>query len=223
MVITTARSVYSKGLLLQIQKKIENEGKKGAKFLIQSMQKFDFLNNFLVANSNVENADFSGADLTGIDLSEADFSEANFRYANLRGANFSGTNLSRADFEYADLSGADFRYANLSEANLRYANLSHANLNCTLLKKANFSDANLSGALLFLTNLREVLNLEPLQLKAKPSPFLCNVALPCYSQQPNINPNRACNLIPQLWRERYKISLHEAQWIVNEALQYQWD
>ncbi len=120
-------------------------------------------------------------------------------------------------------SGADLRYANLIGANLKYANLSDANLNCTLLSGANLSDANLSGALLFFTNLREVLNLEPLQLKAKPSPFLCNVALPNYSQQPNVNPNRACGQIPQLSSDRYNIPLEEARWIVDEARQHQWD
>ncbi len=232
MVIMVAWSAYSKGFLLQIQERMDNDGKKGAEFLIQQVQKLNFLN-FRIANPNVETADLSGVDLSGVDLSGVDLSGvdlsgvdlsgADFRYANLRYADLSGANLNRAEFRYADLSGADLRYANLRGANLKYANLSDANLNCTLLSGANLSDANLSGALLFFVNLREVLNLEPLQLKAKPSPFLCNVALPSYSQQPNVNPNRACNQIPQLWRDRYNISLEEAQWIVDEARQYRWD
>lgn len=45
------------------------------------------------------------------------------------------------------------------------------NLNCAILTDANLSDANLSNALLFFINLREVLNLEPLQLEATPPPF----------------------------------------------------
>ena len=195
---------------------------KGAESLIQQVQKLDFLN-FRIANPNAETTDLSGADLNGVDLSGVDLSGADLRYANLRYANLSGANLSCAEFRYADLSGADLRYTNLRYANLKYANLSDANLSCTLLSGANLSDANLSGALLFFINLREVLNLEPLQLKAKPSPFLCNVALPNYSQQTNVNPNRACDLLPQLLRDRYNISLEEAQWIVDEARQHQWD
>lgn len=198
------------------------KGKKVASSLIQQVRKLNFLN-FRITNPNTETADLSGADLNGVDLSGADLSGADLRYANLRYANLSGANLRGAEFRYADLSGAEFRYADLSGANLKYANLSDANLNCTLLSGANLSDANLSRALLFFVNLREVLNLEPLQLKAQPSPFLCNVALPNYSQQPNVNPNRACNRIPQLWRDRYNISLEEAQWIVDEALQHQWN
>ncbi|NJN22813.1 MAG: pentapeptide repeat-containing protein, partial [Leptolyngbya sp. RL_3_1] len=108
-------------------------------------------------------------------------------------------------------------------ADLRYANLSGADLNCALISDANLSNANLSGALLFFINSREVLNLEPLQLKAKPSPFLCNVALPTYSQQPRVNPNRDCDRIPQLLSSRYDISLEEAQGIVDEARQHRWD
>ena len=222
MVIMIAWSAYSKGFLLQIQQRMNLQSKKGKISLIQRVQKLDFLN-FPIANPNAETADLSGANLNGIDLSGVDLSGADLRYANLRYADLRGANLSRAEFRYADLSGADLRYANLRYANLKYANLSDANLNCTLLSGANLSDANLSRTLLFFVNLREVLNLEPFQLKAKPSPFLCNVALPSYSQQTNINPNRACNQIPQLLRDRYNISLEEAQLIVEEALQHQWD
>ena len=138
-------------------------------------------------------------------------------------ADLSGASLSGANLRYANLSGANLRYTNLSGADLRYANLSRADLNCTLLRDANFSDANLSGALLFFTNSREVQNLEPLQLEAKPSPFLCNVALPSYSHQPEVNPNRDCDRIPQLLSARYEISLEEAQEIVHEARQHRWD
>lgn len=198
---------------------------------------FLFLN-FCIANRNLEIADLSGADLSGANLSGADLISANLSGANLSGANLSGANLSGADLisanlsganlncaelRYANLSGADLRYTNLSGANLRYANLSGADLNCTLLRYANLSDANLSDALLFFINLREVLNLEPLQLEAKPSPFLCNVALPSYSKQPDVDPNRACHCIPQLLSDRYDIPLEEAQEIVDEARQHQWD
>lgn len=189
--------------------------------LIQKVQKLDFLK-CRIANTKAETADLSGVDLSGADLSGINLSGADLRYANLRYANLSGANLNRTGFRYADLSGADFRYANLSEANLKYANLSEANLNCTLLRGANLSDTNLSGALLFFVNLREVLNLEPLQLKVKPSPFLCNVALPSYSQPFEVNPNRACEQIPQLLSDRYNIPPEEARWIVDEARQHQW-
>ena len=170
-----------------------------------------------------QTADFSGVDLSGVDLSGADLSGANLRYANLCGANLCGANLSRAEFRYADLSGADLGYVDLTEANLKYANLRAASLYCTLLNGANLSDANLSEALLFFTNLREAIDLEPFQLKAKPLPFLCNVALPNYSQSTNVNPNRACDRFPQLLSDRYNISLEEAQRIVDEALQHRWN
>lgn len=168
-------------------------------------------------------ADLCGADLTGANLSGANLSGARLSGANLISASLCGADLSGADLRYADLSGTDLRYANLSRANLRYANLSGADLNCTLLTDANLSDANLSDALMFFINSREVLNLEPLQLEAKPSPFLCNVALPSYSKQPKLNPNRDCDRIPQLLSVRYNISLEEAQGIVNEARQHRWD
>ena len=117
----------------------------------------------------------------------------------------------------------DLGRADLSRADLRSANLSGANLNCVLLTDTNLSDANLSNALLFFTNLRDALNLEPLHLEAKPSPFLCNVALPAYAQQPDVNHNRACSRMPQLLSARYDISLEEAQAIVEEARQHHWD
>ncbi|WP_024750382.1 pentapeptide repeat-containing protein [Crocosphaera subtropica] len=171
---------------------------------------------------NLSKADLSGADLNYANLSGANLTSANLRYANLRGADLSGADLSETNFTYANLSGASLRYANLSRANLTSANLSGADLNCALLRGANFSDANLSGALLFFLNSRDVHNLEPLQLLAKPSPFLCHVALPPYSQPLDLNPNRDCHLIPQLLSDRYHISLTEAQYILNEARRHQW-
>ncbi|MGB3614098.1 MAG: pentapeptide repeat-containing protein [Elainellaceae cyanobacterium] len=184
--------------------------------------------NFCTAKRNAENIDLSNADFSGADLNGAGFGGANLSGANLSGANLvsadiNGADLSRANLRYANLSGANFRYSNLSRADLKYANLSGADLNCALLTDANLSEANLSGALLFFTNSRDVLNLEPLQLKAKPSPFLCHVALPAYSQQPAVNPNRDCARIPQLLSDRYDISLEEAQGIVDEARQHPWD
>ncbi|MFP4006565.1 MAG: pentapeptide repeat-containing protein [Spirulinaceae cyanobacterium] len=183
---------------------------------------------FRIAKRNPEIADLKGANLSG-----ADFKGADFCGADLKGSNLSGADLSNADLKYANLSdadlngcnlsGADLRYANLSRADLRYANLSGVHLNCAILSDANFSDANLSGALLFFINSRDVLNLEPLQLEAEPSPFLCNVALPTYAHQPPVNPNRDCHRIPQLLSDRYDISLEEAQGIVNEARQHPWD
>jgi len=181
------------------------------------------LNGASLNDANLSSTDLSGADLNGADLNGADLSNADLSGANLISANLNGANLSGANLRYANLSGADLRYANLSGADLKYANLSGADLNCTLLSDANLSDANLSGALLFFINSREVKNLEPLQLKAKPSPFLCNVALPSYSSHPNVNPNRDCDRIPQLLSARYDISLEEAQGIVDEARQHQWD
>ncbi len=184
--------------------------------------------NFRIATRNAETADLSGTDFYGADLNGADFcganlSGANLSEANLNGASLNGANLSGARLRYANLSGVDLRYANLSGADLRYANLSGADLNCTLLSDASLSDANLSDALLFFINSREVLNLEPFQLEAKPSPFLYNVALPAYSHQPAVNPNRDCDRIPQLLSTRYDILLEEAQEIVDEARQHQWD
>ena len=179
--------------------------------------------NFRRANRNTKTADLSGADLINANLSGTDLSSANLSGADLINANLSGTNLSGANLRYANLSGVNLRYANLSSANLKYANLSDADLNCTLLSDANLSDANLSGALLFFVNSREVQNLEPLQLQAQHKPFLCNVALPSYSHQPKVNPNRDCDRIPQLLSDRYNISLEEAQGIVNEARQHRWD
>lgn len=176
-----------------------------------------------LSNANFSNADLSGANLNGANLNGANFSEANLSGANLISVDLDGANLSGANLRYTNLSGADLRYANLCGANLSRANLSDANLNCVLIGDANLSDANLSGALLFFINSREVLNLEPFQLKAKPSPFLCNVALPTYSQQPAVNPNRDCDRMPQLLSNRYDISLEEAQGIVNEARQHRWD
>jgi uncharacterized protein YjbI with pentapeptide repeats len=174
-------------------------------------------------NANLSGADLINADLSGADLSGADLSGADLSGADLINANLSGANLSGANFRFANLSGANLRFADLSSANLKYANLSGADLNCTLLSDANLSDANLSGALLFFVNSREVQNLEPLQLEAKHSPFLCNVALPSYSHQPKLNPNRDCDRIPELLSDRYHISLEEAQGIVNEARQHRWD
>jgi hypothetical protein len=176
-----------------------------------------------LSDADLSGAEFCGADLSGADLSGANLSGASLSGADLINANLSGADLSGANLRFANLSGANLRFANLSGANLKYANLSGADLNCTLLSDANFSDANLSGALLFFVNSREVQNLEPLQLKAKPSPFLCNVALPSYSHQPEVNPNRDCDRIPQLLSARYHISLEEAQGIVNEARQHRWD
>lgn len=173
--------------------------------------------------ADLKGADFCGADLKDANLNGADLSEANLKYANLSGADLNGANLSGADLQYANLSGADLRYTNLSGADLRYANLSGVHLNCAILSDANFSDANLSDALLFFINSREVLNLEPFQLEAEPSPFLCNVALPTYAHQPPVNPNRDCDRIPQLLSDRYDISLEEAQGIVYEARQHPWD
>ncbi|WP_107670812.1 pentapeptide repeat-containing protein [Cyanothece sp. BG0011] len=182
-------------------------------------------------DTNLSKADLSGANLRCANLSGANLRYANLSGANLTGADLSGADLSNTEFRYANLSGANLRYANLSDADLRYANLSDAHLNCALVGGANFSDANLSGALLFFLNLREVQNLEPLQLEAKPSPFLCHVALPRYSQQPDLDPNRDCHLIPQLLsapqrgslRDPDDISLKEAQEIINEARRHKWD
>ncbi len=171
---------------------------------------------------NLSGADLSGVNLSGADLSGADLSSADLKYADLSGADLSGANINCAGLRYANLSGADLRHTNLSGADLRHANLSDANLNCTLLRYANLSDANLSGALLFFVNSREVQNLEPLQLEAKPSPFICNAALPSYSSRLDVNPNRDCDRIPQILCDRYDISLEEAQEIVYEARQHPW-
>ncbi|MGB3789498.1 MAG: pentapeptide repeat-containing protein [Phormidesmis sp.] len=180
-----------------------------------------------LSGANLGGADFSGVDLSSANLSGANLSSANLSGANLNGAdlinaNLSGADLKRAELRYANLSGADLISANLSNADLRHANLSGADLKCTFLHGANFSDANLSGALLFFINSRDVLNLEPFQLKASPSPILCNVALPAYGQQPDVDPNRDCDRIPHLLRDRYNISLEEAQEIVYEARQHRW-
>lgn len=181
------------------------------------------LNGVNFFDADLRGADFNGANLCGANFSGANLSDANFSGANLSGANLSGANFSGASLRFTNLSGANLRYADFRYADLRYADLGYADLNCTFLSGANLSDANLSGALLFLINLRDVLNLEPLQLKAEPSPFLCNVALPYYAQQPALNPNGACHLIPKLLSDRYSISLKEAEEILFEARQHRWD
>ena len=181
------------------------------------------LNGANLSDANLSGADLSGADLNGAELSGAELSGANLSGANLISANLHGADLNKAGLRYANLSGATLRYANLSGADFNCANLSGADLNCALISDANLSDANLSGALLFFINSRAALNLEPFQLKAQPSPFLCNVALPAYAQQPRVNPNRDCDRIPQLLSTRYDISLEEAQGIVDEARQHHWD
>jgi hypothetical protein len=194
----------------------------GANFSRVDLSGVDFSGANL-SDANLSDANVSGADLSGADLSGADLSGADLSGADLSGASLGGTNLSGADMRYADLSGVGMRYANLSGADMRCTNLSDADLNCALLSDANLSDANLSRALLFFINSRAALNLEPQQLKAHPSPFLCHVALPAYSQQPNVNPNRDCDRIPHLLSARYGIPLAEAQWIVDEARQHRWD
>jgi len=176
-----------------------------------------------LGGADLSSVDLSSANLSGANLSSADLSGANLSGADLVSANLSGANLNRAELRYANLSGADLISANLSNANLRNANLSGADLKCTFLNGANLSDANLSGALLFFINSREALNLEPFQLEASPSPLLCNVALPDYAKQPAVNPNRDCHRIPHHLRDRYDISLEEAQEIVDEARQHQWN
>ncbi|MDB9496731.1 pentapeptide repeat-containing protein [Spirulina major CS-329] len=181
------------------------------------------LNGANFCDANLSGADLSGADLSSANLSGADLSGADLSGANLIQANLSGANLNGALLKYASLKGADLRYTNLRDSDLRYANLRDADLNCTFLKGANLGDADLGGALLFFVNLREVLNLEPLQLKAKPSPFLCHAALPYYSQQYALNSNAACDRIPKILSDRYDIPLEEAQEIVSEARQHRWD
>ncbi|NJO51274.1 MAG: pentapeptide repeat-containing protein [Leptolyngbyaceae cyanobacterium RM2_2_4] len=146
----------------------------------------------------------SRTNLRGADLRDANLSGANLSTANLVGAYLTSANLHSINLSSSKLMDTTFENANLYGANLSGANFSNAGLTNTDL-----SNANLSGALLFFINSREVLNLEPLQLKAKPSPFLCNVALPTYSQQPRVNPNRDCDRIPQLLSSRYDISLEE--------------
>lgn len=181
------------------------------------------LNGVNFFDADLSGADFNGANLGGANLSGANLSGANLSNADLSGANLSGANLNGAALRYANLSGANLRYADFRSADLRSANLGYANLNCAFLSGANLSEANLSGALLFLIDLRKVLNLEPLQLKAEPSPFLCNAALPYYAQHTALNPNGACPLIPKLLSDRYAISLNEAEEILFEALQHRWN
>ncbi len=213
-------------------RKTEPIGLSGADFSSLDLSAADFSGanlsgaNFsraLLYGANLSGADLNGANLNDAELCGANLSRVNLNGADLVNANLSGTNLNDASLRYANLSGGNFRYANLSGADFRHANLSEADLNCTLLSRANFSDANLSRALLFFTNLREVLNLELPQLEADPSPFLCHVALPTYGQQTELDANRACDRIPQLLSARYRISVEEAQWIVNEARQHPWD
>ncbi|MEB3233170.1 MAG: pentapeptide repeat-containing protein [Leptolyngbyaceae bacterium] len=176
-----------------------------------------------LGEANLSGADLSGANLNGANLSGANLSGTNLSGANLCEANLSGADLSDANLRYANFSQANFRYANLRYGDLRYANFSSADFHCAFLNRANFSDANLSSALIFSVNLRDTLNLEPRQLKAKPAPFLCHVALPDYSSHPDVNPNRDCDRIPQLLSDRYKISIEEAQGIVSEARQHRWN
>ncbi len=126
------------------------------KELIESLQKFNLLDNF--NKSYLRGADLSGVNLSGTDLSGVNLSGANLRYADLRNAELKNTDLRGADLRGVylsvnDLSGVNLSYANLSNMYLINADLSYANLSYSDLIGVNLSYSDLSGANLSYANL----------------------------------------------------------------------
>jgi hypothetical protein len=151
----------------------------------------------------------------GLNLSKANLIRADLIGADLDYADLIGANLSDADLRSADLNDANLSDANLSDANLSDANLSDANLS-----DADLSGANLREARLIATDLRESQNLTPEQLTGEKQPYLCGVALP--SNITNIDPNRDCDVLPQIL-ERYGITLERAEQLIEDARNKKWD
>ncbi len=173
-----------------------------------------------LVSAPLQSANLRSANLISADLISADLSDAGLRYADLISANLFEANLSDADLSYADLISA-----NLFEANLISANLSSADLSSADLSYADLRSADLSDALLIATDLRESENLTVEHLTGEEQPYLCGVAFP--SNITDIESNRDCDALPSIlvdrYSEQYGTTLEEAQQIIEEARNRQWD
>ncbi|MGB3493443.1 MAG: pentapeptide repeat-containing protein [Elainellaceae cyanobacterium] len=172
-------------------------------------------------SANLQEADLFAANLQEANLGGTNLQEVNLRGANLQEADLFAANLQKADLFRANLRNADLFAANLQEADLFAANLQKAVLWRANLRKADLFAANLQEALLLTTDLRQTRQLTTEQLMGANPPLLCNVALP--SDMEKVDPNRDCDELPQVWSDRYPISLETAQSIVNGAQQKQWE
>ncbi|MEA5449576.1 pentapeptide repeat-containing protein [Leptolyngbya sp. CCNP1308] len=168
--------------------------------------------------------------LSGFDLSYADLSYADLSYADLRDADLSYANLSYANLRDAYLRSADLSSANLRDAYLRSADLSSAYLRSADLRSADLSSADLSSAylryaILLATDLRGETNLTSQHLVGENQPYLCNVALPdtLTDIEPDVELDRDCDAMPKVLRSRYGLSPEDAQQLVDEARQKQWE
>lgn len=114
-----------------------------------------------------QGAIFDNATLGGANLKGADLECAVLREAYLGGADLSGACLKDARFNYASLRGACLMDASLEHTDLEKADLSLANLKGANLKGANMEDTVLKLAHLEGADLREIINLDPDQIKEK--------------------------------------------------------
>lgn len=135
--------------------------------------------------SHLAESHFWQADLTHATLILASATNSDFSGANLTHANLSHATLNHAVLDDADMSHAIFGYARLNHASLVNGRLRHADLSCSQLNDSTLTDADLTGAdlrgavlkganlkgailkdaALEGTDLREVHNLNPAQLK----------------------------------------------------------
>ncbi len=188
-------------------------------FLSNAVLRSAFLSNADLSYADLSNAVLSNAVLSNADLSNADLRYAVLRYAVLRSADLSNAFLRSADLRDAFLRSADLRSADLSNAFLRSADLSDA-----FLRSADLSNADLSNAIVLASDFRASRNLRTEQFTTDDPPLLCNVALPPAILDAGINPNRDCDRLPQILSDRYfRMTLEDAQQIVEEAQQKEWD
>lgn len=161
-------------------------------------------------SANFANADLSGATLELAQLNEAVLKEANLTGADLSDAILESAQLNRAILEDANLTGVDLAAADLSSVILTKANLTAADLSKAdvteadvtgaILTEATLTDANFAAAILLGTDLSKVKNLTPEQLQGEQPPYICHARLP---QELEIEPERDCNLLPEVLSERY--------------------
>ena len=127
------------------------------------------LNNVNLESCILHATDFLGAKLSssnlsysmgfGVNLGHADLSNSNIEGVNWHGGLLSGANLSNSNLKYANLQGADLDEANLSHTNLFDTNMSEANLRGT-----NFSHCALGRTNFGLTNIKDCIGLESVQV-----------------------------------------------------------
>ncbi|MGB3615998.1 MAG: hypothetical protein WBA10_19555 [Elainellaceae cyanobacterium] len=89
------------------------------------------------------------------------------------------------------------------------------------LDRISLTATYLSGAFLLTSDLRGSENLTAEQFTGDRPPLLCNVALPSYLT--GLDPDHDCDQMPQALSDRLNIPLEQAQQIVDEACQRQWD